>query len=58
MKKNYMQHPNPIMNKYAREMENKNLWNKLQNVKSTVDSKNKAYIQRLEERRLRELKMA
>ena len=57
MNKNYMRHPNKLINKYTQEMDNKYLYVKLQTVKSAIDQTNKDFVKKLEERRRRELKL-
>ena len=58
MNKNYKRHPNRLINKFTQEMENKSLCTKIKTVKSTVDRTNKAFLQKLEERKRRELKLS
>ena len=58
MNKEYMRHPNKLINKYAQEMDNKYLYTKLNTVKSTIDQTNKAFMEKLAERKRKELKLS
>ncbi len=56
MNKSYKRHPNKLVDQHTQDLENKSLYAKIRTVKSTVNQTNKIFLQKLEERKRRELK--